>query len=390
MHQGKYVFSQVMDMAVRYQFNQCVKRYQGEHWIKNLTCWDQFLALAFGQLSFRNSLRDIVVCLAAHQEKLYHLGFRSTVYLPTLAKANERRDWRIYRDFADVLIVQARRLHARDKLPTLKISEAVYAIDSTTIELCLSLFPWARVPSRQAAIKLHVSLELHGNIPSFFSFSEGKSADVFFLDSINFEAGAYYIFDRGYIDFGRFYEINQAGAFFVTRAKITWSFRRLYSNSIDKGAGIKCDQIVVHGRHHHLKKYPAKMRRIKYYEAETGQYYVFVTNNFELSALTIAELYKQRWQIELFFKWLKQHLSIKSFWGRSANAVKTQVCAAISTYLLVAILKKQLLIQRNTYEILQILSVSLFDKITIDKLISKHRPQLLEDPTGKQAKLWEF
>lgn len=390
MHQGKYVFSQVMDLVVRYQFNQCVKRYDGECRVKSLTCWEQFLALSFGQLSFRNSLRDIIICLTAHQEKRYHLGFKSIVYLPTLARANEHRDWRIYRDFATLLIAETRRLYANDKLPILKISEAVYVIDSTTIELCLSLFPWAKLPAKQAAIKLHVGLELHGNIPSFFSFSEGKAADVLFLDLLDFEAGAYYIFDRGYLDFGRFYEINQADAFFVTRAKTTWSFRRLYSQPVDKDTGIRCDQIIVQGRHHHPKKYPAQMRRIKYYDVLTKRYYVFVTNNFKLSATVIAELYKQRWQVELFFKWLKQHLSIKSFWGRSANAVKTQICVAISTYLLVAILKKQLYIKRNTYEILQILSVSLFDKIPITKLIFEHKPQFLEEQSGKQAKLWEF
>jgi hypothetical protein len=390
MNQGKYVFSQIMEIVVRYQFNQCVARFQGEHWVKQFTCWDQFLALSFGQLSFRQSLRDIVICLSAHRAKLYHLGFSSVVARNTLSHANEKRDWRIYRDLAAILIAEARRLYARDELPTLEISEAIYVIDSTTIDLCLSLFPWARLPAKQAAIKLHLGLELHGNIPSFLSFSSGKAADVLFLDMINFETGAYYVFDRGYLDFGRFYEINKAGAFFVTRAKISWSFRRLYSNPIDENTGIRCDQIVVQGRHHHVKKYPARMRRIKYYDAMTKRYYVFVTNNFELPATVIAELYKQRWQVELFFKWLKQHLSVESFWGRSANAVKTQICVAIATYLLVVILKKQLRIERNTYEILQILSVSLFDKIPIIKLISEHNPHFLVEPAGKQAKLWEF
>jgi transposase len=312
------------------------------------------------------------------------------MYLPTLARANERRDWRIYFDFATLLIVEARKLYANDQLITLKFSEAVYIIDSTTIELCLSLFPWAKIPKKQASIKVHVILELHGNIPSFFAFSKGKSADVFFLDTIEFEPGAYYIFDRGYLDFGRFYEINQTGAFFVTRAKITWSFRRLYSKPIDRNAGIRCDQIVVQGRHHHIKKYPKQMRRIKYYDALTNRYYVFVTNNFELPATVIAELYKQRWQVELFFKWLKQHLSIKSFWGRSANAVKTQICIAIATYLLVVILKKQLHIERNTYEILQILSVSLFDKMPLKTILSAYELQHLNELSSIQANLWDY
>lgn len=390
MHHGKYIFSQIMDRVIRYQFTQCVDRYHGEQGVKQFTCWEQFLALAFGQLSFRRSLRDIVVCLGAHHEKLYHLGFRSLIRRSTLADANERRDWRIYRDLAHLLITETRALYVHEKLATLDITETIYAIDSTTIELCFSLFPWARVPTHQASIKLHISLELHGNIPSFFSFSSGKAADVSFLDQLAFEAKAYYIFDRGYLDFKRFYTIHTAGAWFVTRTKINWSFRRLYSNPIDPATGIRCDQIVVQGRHHHTKHYPEKMRRIKYYDALTTHYYVFVTNNFEVSASVIAELYKQRWQVELFFKWLKQHLSVETFWGRSQNAVKTQICIALSAYLLVAMLKKQLHIQRNTYEILQILSVSLFEKIPLHQLISTVPPQYLFKPVQKQAQLLEF
>jgi len=388
MHQGKYVFSQIMDMVVRYQFNQCVRRYHGEHWVKKFSCWDQFLALAFGQLSFRESLRDIVVCLSAHRDKLYHFGFRSVVARNTLSHANEKRDWRIYRDYTLVLIAAARQLYAHERLPSLNINEAIYVIDSTTINLCLALFPWARPQTNCSAVKLHLGLELHGNIPSFFSFSSGKAADVCFLDQVVHEAGAYYVFDRGYMDFGRFYQIHQAGAFFVTRMKHNWSFRRLYSHRVDKGAGVRCDQTVVQGPQHYARKYSGRLRRIKYYDAETNRYYVFVTNNFALSAKTVAELYKQRWQIELFFKWLKQHLSIKTFWGRSANAVKTQICIALSAYLLVAILKKQLRINRNSYEILQILSVSLFDKMPVVKLISEHQLQIADDGVQKQAKLW--
>lgn len=389
MHQGKYVFSQITDMVVRYQFNQCVRRYHGEYRVKKFSCMDQFLSLAFGQLSFRESLRDIVVCLSAHKEKLYHFGFRSAVARNTLSHANEKRDWRIFRDYAFVLVAQARHLYARDQSFALDIDEAVYAIDSTTIELCFSLFPWARSQAGCSAIKLHLGLELHGNIPSFFAFSGGKAADVCFLDQVAYETGAYYIFDRGYLDFGRFYQMHKAGSFFVTRTKHNWSFRRLYSHPIDKNSGIRCDQTVVQGSQHYARKYSAHLRRVKYYDAETKRYYVFVTNNFSLPAKTIAELYKQRWQIELFFKWLKQHLSIKTFWGRSANAVKTQICIAISTYLLVAILKKQLRINRNSYEILQILSVSLFVKTPIIKLISKYRLQTADSVIKKQAKLWD-
>lgn len=379
-----------MDAVVRYQFNACVARYGGEHWVKQLTCWEQFLALAFGQLSFRKSLRDIVVCLTAHREKLYHLGFRGAVRRSTLSDANERRDWRVYRDFAALLIAEARRRYARDQPLAIEIAEAVYVIDSTTIDLCCSLFPWARLPHQQAAIKLHVGLELHGNIPSFFAFTGGKTPDVFFLDQITYEPGAYYVFDRGYLDFGRFNEIREAGACFVTRAKTTWSFRRLYSHRVDQTTGVRCDQTVVQGRHHHVKKYPAQLRRIKYYDGATQRYYVFVTNNFALPAAVIAKLYQQRWQVELFFKWIKQHLSIESFWGRSANAVKTQICIALSTYLLVALLKKQLRIDRTTYEILQILSVSLFDKIPMVELISSSTPQISAGPVQKQAQLWDF
>lgn len=390
MNHGKYVLSQVMDMIVRYQFDQCVARYDGERRTKRLTCWEQFLALSFGQLSFRKSLRDIVTCLTAHQEKMYHLGFQSPIRRSTLAEANKHRDWRIYRDFAVLLIEEARKLYVGEKIPMLEIQEAAYVIDSTTIELCLPLFPWARLPHDIAAIKLHIGVELHGNIPAFFNFSDGNTADVTFLDQIHFEPGAYYMFDRGYLDFNRFWKIHEAGAFFVTRAKRPWSFRRLYSQPIDKATGIRCDQIVVEGRHHHVKKYPEKMRRIKYYDALTKRYYVFVTNNFVLSASVIAELYKQRWQVELFFKWMKQHLSIETFWGRSPNAVKTQICVAISTYLLVAILRKRLKIERSSYEILQILSVSLFDKMPILTLISQYPPQNVETGAPKQAKLLWF
>lgn len=388
MHQGKHVFSQVVEQVVRYQFNQCVARYQGAYRVRNFTCWEQFLALAFGQLSFRRSLRDIVVCLGAQRRKLYHLGFRSVVRLPTLARANERRDWRIYRDYALRLIAEARRLYANDKTCALEIAGAVYVIDSTTIELCLSLFPWACLKTVRAAIKLNLGLELHGNIPSFFSISSGKEHDVYFLDQLEYETGAYYVVDRGYLDFGRFFRLNQAGAFFITRAKDNWSFRRLYSHPVNKATGVRCDQTVVLKSYYTAKEYPEKLRRIKYYDAEYQRLYVFVTNNFALSAESIAELYRSRWQVELFFKWIKQHLSIESFWGRSANAVKTQICVALCAYLLVAILKKQLRIDRPSYEILQILSVSLFDTIPIVELISEFQPPTLEMPIQKQAQLW--
>lgn len=390
MHHGKYVFSQVMDLVVRYQFNQCVTRYHGEYWIKHFSCWEQFLALAFGQLSFRSSLRDIVVCLSAHREKLYHLGFRSSVFKTTLAKANEQRDWRIYRDYAQLLITEARSLSADDPKLALDIDVTIYLIDSTTIELCLNLFPWARLVKKRAAVKLNIGIELAGNIPSFFDFSSGKQPDVFFLDRIVFEAGAYYVMDRGYIDFTRLYVIHQAKAWFVTRAKDNLSYRRQCSHDKDDTTGVRSDQTIVLAGYKAKKDYPEPLRRIRYYDANTDQWYVFLTNNFVLAAQTIADLYKCRWQVELFFKWLKQHLSITVFWGRSENAVKTQICVALAIYLLVIILKKRLRIERNSYEILQILSVSLFDKLPLPQLISEKPLPTPEERSQKQAKLWDY
>lgn len=390
MHQGKYVFSQIMESVVRYQFNQCVARYDGEKRVRNFTCWEQFLSLAFGQLSFRKSLRDIVVCLESHPKQLYHAGFRSRVNLATLADANEKRDWRIYRDYATILIAEARVLYAHDASFSLEIEGAVYAVDSTTIELSLALFPWAKLKKIRAAVKLNMGIELHGNIPSFFSLSSGKIHDVFFLDEIAYEANAIYIVDRGYIDFERLYRMHKDSAYFVTRAKDNLSFRRLYSHPVDKDTGVRCDQTILLNGYYVAKDYPEKLRRVKYYDAETERTYIFLTNNFELDAVTIAALYKQRWQIELFFKWIKQHLSIESFWGRSANAVKMQICVAISSYLLIAILKKKLCLTRNSYEILQILSISMFEKIPITELISKASAHVLEDEGQKQAQLWEF
>lgn len=389
MHQGKYVFSQIMEQVVRYKFNKCVQRYHGEYWIKNFSCWEQFLAMAFGQLSFRQSLRDIAVCLNAQQDKLYHLGFRSLMTMSTLARANEKRDWKIYRDYAELLITEARKFYVNDKIFNLQLKGTVYVIDSTTIELCLNLFPWAKLKKVRAAVKLNMALELKGNIPAFFQISQGKAHDIHFLDFLEFEAGAYYTMDRGYVDFSRLYKIHQAEAFFVTRAKDNFSFKRLYSNPGDKSKGVICDQIIHLRSYQPAKDYPEKLRRIKFYDSETDHTYVFLTNDFNLPAETIALLYKYRWQIELFFKWIKQHLSIESFWGRSENAVKTQICIALCAYLLVAILKKKLSIKRNSYEILQILSVSLFDKTPIIKLVSKFRLPKVEVQIQKQAKLWD-
>jgi transposase len=388
MHQGKYVFAQVMEQVVRYKFNKCVERYSGGYWVKSFSCWEQFLSMAFGQLAMRNSLRDVVVCLNSHVSKLYHLGFHSAVYLPTLAKANEKRDWRIYRDYAQILIAEARGLYANDQTFNLELDGSVYLIDSTTIELCLKLFPWAKLKKVRAAVKLNLGLELKGSIPAFFQISSGKTHDIYFLDFVELECGAYYVMDKGYVDFERLYKIHTAGAFFVTRAKNNFSFKRIYSKPVDRDSGIICDQVVKLKTYYAAKSYPDKLRRIKYYDKATERSYVFLTNNFDLPAQTIALLYKYRWQIELFFKWIKQHLSIESFWGRSENAVKTQICVALCAYLLVSILKKKFNIHRNSYEILQILSVSLFDKTPVFKLVSEHSLPIMKLQNQIQPYLW--
>lgn len=390
MNQGKYVFSQIMEFVPYYQFNKCVEDYKGNYRLRNLTCWEQFLAMSFGQLSYRESLRDVVICLGAQKQKIYHLGFRSEISLPTLARINKKRDWRIYRDFALVLIEQAKELYIDDKKFKLDLDGSCYAIDSSTLELCFNVFKWARLVKVRAAVKLHLVLDLQGNIPSFFHISSGKVNDVNFLDMVKLETGAYYVMDRGYLDFGRLFKINSSGSFFVTRAKKNFACKRLYSNKIDKSTNVRCDQIIRLTNCQVKKKYPEKLRRVKYFDQETKKYFVFLTNDFNLDPKTIADIYKQRWQVELFFKWVKQHLKIKSFWGYSENAVKTQICIAISTYLIVAIIKKQLKIERNLYEILQILSVSLFDKSPLVKLISEADLQTLEEHSQKQRSLWDF
>ena len=392
MHQGKYVFSQIMEFVPYHNFNQCVEKYRGHYRIRRLSCWEQFLAMTFGQLAYRESLRDIVVCLRAQEQKLYHLGFRSSrISRSTLSDANNSRDWRIYRDFAQILIQQARELYINDTRFNLDINGTCYVIDSTTIDLCLSVFGWAEFRRTKAAVKLHTLLYLKGSIPALFRITSGKVHDVNFLDILTFEAGAYYIMDRGYLDYERLFTINLSGAFFIIRAKSDLAFKRLYSNpiDIDEKIGIKCDQVIRFTNYQAIKKYPDKLRRIKYFDKETDCYYVFLTNDFNIDAKIVADLYKYRWQIELFFKWIKQHLKIKAFWGYSANAVKTQICIAICSYLIVAIMKKKLNINRNLYEILQIMSVSLFDKMRLTKLISETKLQDLEGLSQNQASLWD-
>ena len=390
MHQGKFVLSQLMEVLPRYHFSKCVDRYRGHYRARSFSCYDQFLSLAFGQLSHRESLRDIVNCLNSQKRFLHHLGFSGEISRSTLADANEKRNWKIYRDFAQILIQEARILYGDDKDFDLELTGACYVIDSSIIEMCLNVFPWAKLKTVRAAIKLNLQLDLNGNIPRFFELTKATKHDLDFLDILEIENDAYYILDRGYTDFERLYAINTAGAFFVIRAKNDLVFRRLYSNRIDKNSGVCCDQIVTLTAYWIVKKYPEKLRRVKYFDKETGRYFVYLTNDFNLPAKTIADLYKYRWQIELFFKWIKQHLKIKAFWGYSENAVKTQICIAICTYLIVAISRKKLGIERNLYEILQILNVTLLTKNPINTLLLETELQFTDDQSPKQACLFEF
>lgn len=390
MHQGKYVFSQIMDHLPRHEFDTCVARYRGERYVKRFSCREQFLAMAFGQLSYRESLRDVTTCLSAQRHKAYHLGFQSDVTLPTLARANERRDFRIYRDIATVLIGKARMLYLDEPDIAKDIDGACYAIDSSSIDLCLSIFPWAPYVPTKAAVKLHLVMDIRGSIPTFFDMTSGNVNDVNFLDLVIFEPGACYVMDRGYLDFGRLYAIHTAGAFFVTRAKRNTRMKRRYSNPVDKTTGVRADQVVFLTGTQTSEKYPDTLRRIKYRDEETNREYVFLTNNMTASASSIALLYKNRWRIELFFKWIKQHLKIKTFWGQSENAVKTQICIAICSYLLMAILRKERGIDRDLYEILQISSVSLFDKSGLDTLFSKTSLQNEAEGYEKTARLPGF
>lgn len=364
MNAERTVFAQVMDHLPLSEFRNCVRRYRGHYKVQKFSCLDQFLCMAFAQLTYRESLRDIEACLRAMKSKLYHMGIRAHVSRSTLAYANENRDWLIYADFAQVLIAMAKNLYAHEDLG-LDLEATVYALDSSTIDLCLSLFPWARFRETKGAIKLHTLLNLRGNIPEFIHISDGKLHDVNILDILVPQPGSFYVMDRGYVDFERLYILHQASAFFVTRAKSNFRCRRLYSHSVDRSTGLRCDQIVVLTGFYTKKDYPEKLRRIVFFDAETDKRFVFLTNNFVLSALTIAQLYKERWRIELFFKWIKQHLRIKAFYGTSSNAVKTQIWIAISVYVLVAILKKRLGLEQSLYTILQILSVTLFEKIPI-------------------------
>jgi len=361
MYQGQTVFSQVMDFLPRKKFSQCVDRYRGNYRVRSFTCYDQFLCMAFAQLTYRESLRDIECCLRAMRERLYHMGIRGKVSRSTLADANETRDWRIYSDFAQTLIDEARRLYVDEDFG-LDLKETVYALDSSTIDLCLSVFPWARFRKAKGAVKLHTLLDLRGDIPTFIWITDGKVHDVNVLDHLIPEPGAIYVMDRAYLDFQRLYQLHQSSAVFVTRSKTNTGLRRIYSHRIDKATGVKFDQTVALTGYYSKRDYPEKLRRIKYFDAEKGRSFIFLTNQFTLPAIIIAELYRYRWRVEIFFKWIKQHLRIKSFYGTSENAVKTQIWIAVSAYVMVAIMKKRLKIDLTLYTILQILSITLFEK----------------------------
>ncbi len=389
MNTGKIVFAQVMDFLPIYEFRKSVQRYRGNYRVQSFSCLDQYLCMAFAQLTYRESLRGIEACLRAVPQKLYHMGIRGKISRSTLAYANENRDWRIYADFAHVLIHTARCLYANDEFGV-ELDHTVYALDSTTIALCLSIFPWAKFRKSKAAIKMHTLLDLRGNIPSFIRITEGKVHDVNILDELIPEPGAFYVMDRGYLDFARLYILTQCLAFFVTRAKRNFDFRRLYSHPVDKSTGIKCDQTVVLSGFYPSKDYPDKLRRIKYFDEENQENLTFLTNNFALPPLTIAKLYKCRWQVELFFKWIKQHLRIKKFYGTSENAVKTQIWIAISVYVLVAIIKKRLSLDQTLYTILQILSLTLFEKDPILQVLTELEYKKPEEPRYKQLLLHDF
>jgi hypothetical protein len=389
MDSGKLVFAQLMDFLPRHDFDACVRRYDGDRRLRGFSCRDQFLCLAFAQLTFRDSLRDIETCLRALEPKLYHAGFRGKVSRSTLADANRAHDWHIFADFAQVLIDRARKLYADEPLGV-ELEQTTYALDSTTIDLCLSLFPWALFRRRKGAVKLHTLLDLRGNIPSFVWVSHGKTHDVTVLDHLPIEPGAFYVMDRGYVDFRRLHRFTTCSAFFVTRGKRGLHFTRRARRRVDKTTGLRSDQTIVLAGPKTSRLYPDPLRRIVFYDAEHDRRFVFLTNNFTLPALTIARIYKCRWQVELFFKWIKQHLRIKAFYGTSDNAVRVQVWVAISIYVLVAIVKKELGVERSLSESLQILSLTLFEKIPIFQALSEQKPQDPTSPFHNQLNLFDL
>ena len=389
MNVGRTVFAQLMDHFPAYEFQKCVARYDGDFGKRSFSCLDQFLCLGFAQLTYRESLRDIEACLRSVQGKLYHMGIRGRISRSTLADANEAIDWRIYADFAQVLIAIARPMYAAESLG-FDLDGTVYALDSTTIDLCLSVFPWARFQATKGAVKMHTLLDLRGSIPTFIEVSDGKRHDVNVLDQIVPEAGSFYVIDRGYLDFQRLAVFHRCGAFFVTRTKTGVLLRRRYSRPVDKSTGLRSDHTVMLTSAASLKNYPDPLRRVRFYDLDQRRWLVFLTNNFDLPALTIAQLYKARWKVELFFKWIKQHLRIKAFYGHTENAVKTQIWIAIAIYVLVAILKKRLALDATLYQILQVLSVTLFEKTPIFRAFDDQDSQEKSAPISNQLNLLDF
>lgn len=389
MHSGRFVFSELIAHLPHREFQRCVTRYGGDHHHRTFSCWDQYLAMAFAQLTYRESLRDIEACLDSVRGKLYHLGFRSRVARSTLADANDTHDWRIFADFGQSLIAIARPLHAEDPIG-FELDHTLYALDSTTIDLCLSLFPWAKFRKQKGAVKMHTLLDLRGNIPTFIGITDGKVHDVNLLDKILPEAGAFYVMDRGYIDFRRLYVFTLSAAFFVVRTKENFALQRRCSQQVDKTTGVRSDHTVILTAIDSAKAYPNTLRRISYLDMETNKRFKFLTNNFAVPALTIAQVYKARWQVELFFKWVKQHLRIKAFYGTSENAVKTQIWIAVSVYVLVAIIRKRLGLQASLYQILQILSITLFEKMPILQALQAQNSQFESYVDPNQLILFDF
>lgn len=389
MNSGKYVFSQIMNLVSSTSFQTLVTRHKGDYKVKDFSCWKPYLCMAFGQLTHRESLSDTILCLKANADKTYHLGIGDVVAKSTLSTANENRSYLIYYDLAMILIKQAKELYFGDSDLEVELENNVFAIDATTIDLCLSTFHWATFRSTKGGIKLHTQLDLKTAIPEFIYFSTASVHDVNALDFICFEANSFYIMDRGYVDYKRLYNIHCCKAFYITRTKDNMDYRRLYSHAVDKSKGVLCDQTIMLNGYYAAKKYPEKMRRIKFYDAETGKVLIFLTNNFHLKATEVAQLYKHRWKIELFFKWIKQHLKIKSFWGQSENAVKTQVWIAVSVYVLVAIAKKKFMLQQSLYEILQILSISIFERMPINQLFQQTQKQYFKELNDNQLKMFD-
>ena len=390
MNYGKYAFAQVFEFVSHNDFLKCVNKYNGDYKTKHFSCWKQFLCMSFGQLTHRESLSDTILCIRANSKKLYHLGIGSAISKSTLSKANENRDWRIYQDFALLVIDQAKVLYQGDSQLAIDYKNNVFIIDSTTIDLCLSLYPWAKFRKAKAAVKIHTKMDAKTSIPDFVHISDGKMHDVNVLDMITILPYSFYVMDRGYLDFSRLYRIHTADAYFLTRTKKNFNFERMYSAQVDKSTGIKCDQTIKLCGFYASQDYPVKMRRIKFYDIETDKTLVFLTNNFELKAVEIAMLYKHRWFIETFFKWIKQHLKIKSYWGRSLNAVKIQIWIAISVYVIVLILKKKLNLPQSIYEILQILSLNIFDKDPLYQMFTKSDLQYFKEQNYNQLKLFDL